>query len=123
MAEHPLARVARIVSDEHGELMEFRERPFGRGAEIRLWLPSLTAVGAVHHAARQGGMAPQQPVGHLDQLGATTYNGWQLTITIPVAMVASARDAMARALPAAPPGLPPGPRELGTISDPQRPGR
>lgn len=115
MADHPVVALARRMQELGGEGMEFRERPFGRGAEIRMWLPDPPAASAVAALARRTGMHAERPVPHLDHVGSVRYNGWQVVVSIPLGMVATARDLMARGLPggtAAPPGVGPGPLAL-----------
>lgn len=111
--EHPVLRLARLVNDHGGAGMEWRERPFDRGAEIRVWLPDLTGASVVFNEARWGGLHPEEPVPHLEHAGSVSYDGYQIAVTIPLALVASARDLMARGLPAGP-----APRELGTGGSP-----
>ncbi len=117
--EHPLLRLARLVQDHGGEGMEWRERPFGRGAEVRVWLPDLTGASVVFNEARWGGLAPEEPVPHLDHLGSTRYRGYQIAVTVPLEIVASAREVMARGLPT---GTTPA-RELEAGDDPLLPDR
>lgn len=119
--EHPLLRLARLVRDHGGEGMEWRERPFDRGAEVRVWLPDLAGALVVYNEARWGGLSPEEPVPHLDGLASVRGRGFQVAVTIPLSMVASARALLARGLPAGSAnelpagGLP----ELGPSTGPQ----
>ena len=122
--EHPLLRLARLVRDHGGEGMEWRERPFGRGAEVRVWLPDLTGALVVYNEARWGGLGPEEPVPYLPDpysVRRSGADGWQVAVTIPLEMVASARALMQRGLPAgSAAALEPAERlELGPSTGPQ----
>lgn len=97
--EHPVFRLARVVREHDGGGMEWRERPFGRGAEIRVWLPTLEAAVIVCGTAMRDGMTAESPMQHLDRAGSTDYRGWQVVISVPVDLMVSARDVMSRGLP------------------------
>lgn len=118
--EHPLLRLARLVREHGGEGMEWRERPFGRGAEVRVWLPDLTGALVVYNEARWGGLGPEEPVPHLDHAGSVRHRGFQVAVTIPLEMVASARALMQRGLPAGGAAIESAERlELGPSTGPQ----
>jgi len=107
MSEHPLVVLADAVLGLGGAGMELAERPYGRGAFLRVWLPDDASTYTVRRLAVEAGLHPEPAVGHLAHIAATTYDGYQVVIPVPGAMLSSVRVAIAQARE-----LAPEPREL-----------
>lgn len=101
-ALHPLAKIAGIVERYGGRGMEIRERPFGRGALLRVWMPNPESAVMIGLVCSNTGIREYEIMDSLDLSGHDaesaqfTANGVQITITIPPAMVRSYQEIMNR---------------------------
>lgn len=94
MPEHPVILIAEETAGQGGNGLELYRTRSGRGGLLTCWLPSLDAARAVARVGKAAGLDVRSPVQHLNEIGDTSYHGYQVTTYIPNALLETARDAM-----------------------------
>jgi len=91
--EHPLVTLSRVVREVGGEGLEIYQRPFGRGAGLRVWVPN-DGVARLLAEADRIGVGSLPPVPHLSWGGSVDYDGSQIVFEVSVEMVRSGQAAL-----------------------------